>query len=194
MIYCDNMEKRSIGNFLGVLVEIQLYMDNYAKEVMEVTKRNGGWRIKEMKRSYKKNGKKKKVKSVGKSSSKYYICCKGKFYICFSFAHVASSHNIMCSKHFVFFHSLSWVVTVHRSYSSLLIHFSYLLLFFPCFVVYMFDRVLLFKIFLLFFGGRRINITHLFEGLYEWHKFNYQDNKKLVYYFALNLNHSKKII
>ena len=42
MIYCDNMEKRSIGNFLGVLVEIQLYMDNYAKEVMEVTKRNGG--------------------------------------------------------------------------------------------------------------------------------------------------------
>ena len=60
-----------------------------------------------MKRSYKKNGKKKKVKSVGKSSSKYYICCKGKFYICFSFAHVASSHNIMCSKHFVFFHSLS---------------------------------------------------------------------------------------
>ena len=146
MIYCDNMEKRSIGNFLGVLVEIQLYMDNYAKEVMEVTKRNGGWRIKEMKRSYKKNGKKKKVKSVGKSSSKYYICCKGKFYMCFSFARVASSHNIMCSKHFVFFHSLSWVVTVHRSYSHCLYTFHtcccfFRILLFICLTVCYYSKI-----------------------------------------------------
>ena len=137
---------------------------SYVKEVMEVTKRNDGWRIKEMKRSYKKNGKKKKEKSVRKSSSKYYICCKGKFYICFLFSHVAFSYNIMCSKPLSSF-TLSWVVTVLRSSFSLLIHFSYLLLFFPFFVVYMFDRVLLFKIFLLFFGGRRINITHLFWKL-----------------------------
>ena len=31
MIYCDNMEKRRIGNFVSVLVEIQLYMDILCK-------------------------------------------------------------------------------------------------------------------------------------------------------------------
>ena len=51
----------------------------------------------------------------------------------------------------------------------------------------MFDRVLLFKIFLLFFGGRRINITHLFEGLYEWHNSTTKTTKtSLVHYMEYN--------
>ena len=144
-----------------------------------------------MKRSYKTNGKKKKVKSVGKSSSKYYICCKGKFYMCFSFAHVASSHNIMCSKHFVFFHSL---LSCHRTPYFFLI--AYTLSYTCC----CFFRVLLFICLTVCYYSKisysflevAVSTSHIFfEGLYEWHKFNYQDNQKLVYYFVLSQTHNK---
>ena len=141
MIYCDNMEKRSIGNFLGVLVEIQLYMDNYAKEVMEVTKRNGGWRIKEMKRSYKKNGKKKKVKSVEKIS-KCYICCYGNsMYV---FLCPCCLLIISCVASVLSSFTLSWVVTIHCT--SLVLPHSFSAAVFSVFCCLMFDRVLLFEI------------------------------------------------
>jgi len=59
-----------------------------------------------MKRSYKKNGKKKKEKSVEKLHRSTIYAAKANSMYVFSFAHVASSYNIMCSKYFVFLHSL----------------------------------------------------------------------------------------
>ena len=162
MIYCDNMEKRSIGNFVGVLVEIQLYMDNYAKEVMEVTKRNGGWRIKEMKRSYKKNGKKKKEKSVEKlHRSTIYAAKANSMYVIPLL--MLPPHIISCVASILSSFTLSWVVTIHCTSSSLLYTFRVLLIFSVFCCLYVWPCVII-QNFLTPFWGSPYQHHHLFEG------------------------------
>ena len=112
-----------------------------------------------MKRSYRKNGKKKKVKSVEKIS-KCYICCYGNsMYV---FLCPCCLLIISCVASVLSSFTLSWVVTIHCT--SLVLPHSFSAAVFSVFCCSMFDRVLLFEIACSSWGSPYQH-QHLHKGL-----------------------------